>query len=65
MSQERLNSLHREARLLAVLAYNLEYKPPAHIRLRIERLARLRRKNENETPIQTSTTNSSVSKAAE
>lgn len=38
----RLDELHREAQLLAVLAYNVEYRPAAYIRRRIERLARLK-----------------------
>ena len=41
---DRLSEMHRQARLLAVVAYNLESNPPAYVRLRVERVARLRRK---------------------
>lgn len=41
---ERLKEMHRQARLLAVIAYNLESNPPAHVRRRLERVARLAQK---------------------
>ena len=63
--KKRVIALHREAQLLAVLAYNLEHSPPQYIRLRVERLAKIKRKMEDENSIQPTETNSSVPKAAE
>lgn len=39
--RKRVKRLHREAQLLAVIAYNAEHNPPAYIRRRIERTAKM------------------------
>jgi len=44
---ERIERRHREAILLAVIAYNNEAFPLSHIKRRLERLLRLKKKIEN------------------